>query len=78
MLILPRRGGSNEYPQSMFWRKNKENKYNFAYHSFATYKWGSKGYASHGHVFLMVSRLLSLYCINNNPRISCNMTLYVF
>ena len=23
----PRRGGSNEYPQSMFWVKNKENRY---------------------------------------------------
>ena len=23
----PRRGGSNEYPQSMFWTKNKENRY---------------------------------------------------
>ena len=23
----PRRGGSNEYPQSMFWSKNKKNKY---------------------------------------------------
>ena len=23
----PRRGGSNEYPQSMFWRKNKKNRY---------------------------------------------------
>ena len=22
----PRRGGSNEYPQSMFWSKNKKNK----------------------------------------------------
>ena len=23
----PRRGGSNEYPQSMFWSKNKKNNY---------------------------------------------------
>ena len=23
----PRRGGSNEYPQSMFWSKNKKNRY---------------------------------------------------
>ena len=30
----PRRGGSNEYPQSMFWSKNKKNKYNLAYPSF--------------------------------------------
>ena len=26
----PRRGGSNEYPQSMFWSKNKKNRYTFA------------------------------------------------
>ena len=34
-LELPRRGGSNEYPQSMFWSKNKENRYTPAYPSFA-------------------------------------------
>ena len=27
----PRRGGSNEYPQSMFWSKNKKNRYIPAY-----------------------------------------------
>ena len=31
----PRRGGSNEYPQSMFWSKNKNNRYTPAYPSFA-------------------------------------------
>ena len=31
----PRRGGSNEYPQSMFWSKNKKNRYTLAYPSFA-------------------------------------------
>ena len=31
----PRRGGSNEYPQSMFWSKNKKNRYTPAYPSFA-------------------------------------------
>ena len=29
-----RRGGSNEYPQSMFWSKNKKNSYTPAYPSF--------------------------------------------
>ena len=32
----PRRGGSNEYPQSMFWSKNKKNRLTPAYPSFAT------------------------------------------
>ena len=27
----PRRGGSNECPQSMFWSKNKKNKYTIVY-----------------------------------------------
>ena len=31
----PRRGSSNEYPQSMFWSKNKKNGYTPAYPSFA-------------------------------------------
>ena len=29
------RGGSNEYPQPMFWSKNKKNRYTPAYASFA-------------------------------------------
>ena len=39
----PRRGGSNEYPQSMFWSKNKKNSYTPAYPSFALYKSGVQG-----------------------------------
>ena len=31
----PHRGGSNEYQQSMFWSKNKKNRYTPAYPSFA-------------------------------------------
>ena len=31
----PRRGGSNEYQHSMFWSKNKKNRYTPAYPSFA-------------------------------------------
>ena len=31
----PRRGSSNEYPQSMFKSKNKKNRYTHAYPSFA-------------------------------------------
>ena len=30
----PQRGGSNEYPQSMFWSKNKKNRSTPAYPSF--------------------------------------------
>ena len=47
----PRRGGSNEYPQYMFWSKNKNNRYTPAYPSYI--KVGFKGYTLHGHVFVM-------------------------
>ena len=53
MLDLPRRGGSNEYPQSMFWGKNKENIHTLVYPSFTILKWVLKGYTLHRHVFLM-------------------------
>ena len=52
-LESPRQGSSNEYPQSMFWSKNKKNRYTPAYPSFVMKKWGSRGYTLHGHVFLM-------------------------
>ena len=38
----PRRGGSNEYPQSMFWSKDKKNRYTPANPIFL-YKRGVKG-----------------------------------
>ena len=38
----PCRGGSNEYPQSMFWSKNKKNRYTPAYPVFL-YKSGVQG-----------------------------------
>ena len=43
--------GSNEYPQSMFWNKNKKNRYT----PVLLYKSGVQGggYTLHGHVFLM-------------------------
>ena len=39
----PRRGGSNEYPQSMFWTKNKKNKYIPCIPQFCYIKVGFKG-----------------------------------
>ena len=62
----PRRGGSNEYPQSMFWSNNKKNRYTPANPSLTIYKWGSRGYTFHGHVFLMTC-VPHIYCnVNNN------------
>ena len=39
----PRRGSSNEYPQPMFWSKNKKNRYTPANPSFSYIKVGFKG-----------------------------------
>ena len=49
----PRRGGSNENPQFIFWCKNKKTRYTNAYTSFVISKWGSREYSFNGHVFMM-------------------------
>ena len=36
-LVTPQRGGTNEYPQSMFWNKNKKNRYTPVNPSFTIY-----------------------------------------
>ena len=46
----PRRGGSNEYPQSMFWNKNKKIRYTPASPSFL-YKNGVQGELHHTGTF---------------------------
>ena len=43
IMFLTVRGGSNEYPQSMFWSKNKKNGYTPAYPSFFCIKVWFKG-----------------------------------
>ena len=51
-----RRGGSNEYPQSMFWIiKKKEKKINIIplFIQVLLSKLGFRRYTFHGHVFLM-------------------------
>ena len=54
-LELPRQGGSNEYPQSMFWNKNKKKRYTPANPSFFYLKVGFKWVYFHEHVFPMSS-----------------------
>ena len=49
----PQRGGSNEYPQSMFWSKNKKNMYTRVNPTFSIKKWGVRGCSLHGLVFVM-------------------------
>ena len=42
-LERPCQGGSKENQQSMFWIKNKKNRYTPATPSFSIEKWGSRG-----------------------------------
>ena len=50
----PQRGGSNEYPQSMFWSKNKKNRFTRVNPTFFYIKVECKGCSLHGHVILML------------------------
>ena len=49
MLETPQQ--SNEYPQSMFWSKNKKNRFTHAYPIFAIYKSGVQGGMLHTDMF---------------------------
>ena len=69
MLEPPRRGGSNEYPQHMFWSKNKKNRYTPA-NLFYYIKVGFRGYSLHEHVFLV--RLRQNGCFIENFPLSYN------
>ena len=43
---------------SLFWIKNKKNRYTPVNPSFTIQKWGLRGYSLHGHVFLMLQAFL--------------------
>ena len=50
----PRRGGSNEYPQSMFLSRNKKNNvYHYKPQYYCKKKWGLRGSNLYRHVFVM-------------------------
>ena len=49
----PRRGGSNEYPQSMFWAEIRKIMYTPVNPSFTIWKWGLRGSKLYRHVFVM-------------------------
>ena len=52
-LELHRRGGSNEYPPSMFLSRNKKIMYTPVNPSFIILKWGLRGSKLYRHVFVM-------------------------
>ena len=59
---------SNEYPQSMFWTRNKKNRYTPANPTYSITRWGLRGYTFnngfHGRVFLMIVKLICLTDVN--------------
>ena len=77
-LELPRRGGSNEYPQSMFYSKIRKIMYTPVNPSFTIFKWGLRGSKLYRRVFVMwnsdvqdypksLSWFSLSYCINDPP-----------
>ena len=53
ILEPPYRGGSNEYPQSMFWSKNKKKRYTLCKSHFFYIKADFRGYSFHKYDFLL-------------------------
>ena len=51
----PRRGGSNEYPQSMFFSRNKKNNVYPCQPQFFCIKWGLRGSKLYRYVLMMFS-----------------------
>ena len=60
-LELPRRGGSNEYPQSMFWGEIRKIMYTPVNPSLTIWKWGLRGSKLYRRVFVMKPGLLCLW-----------------
>ena len=63
---------SNEYPQYMFWSKNKKNKHTTANSNFSILKWGSWGYTF--HVLDVISRG-TVYIASPRLRVSIKIML---
>ena len=75
-----RRGGSNEYPQSMFLSRNKKIMHTPVNPSFTIYicKWGLRGSKLYRHVFVMIALVHNQLKLKNlsanfywRPRSSC-------
>ena len=66
----PRRGGSNEYPQAMFLRRNKKNNLYPCKHQFYYIKAGLKGVNVYRHVFVMRRQLFVMARLNFVSRIT--------
>ena len=56
----PHLGDSNEYPQSMFWSKNKKKMYTPVNPSFTISKWDVRGSSLHAVVFVIIYNFVCL------------------
>ena len=71
-LESPLRCGSKEYPQSMFWIKNKIKYIYIPLHiPFIYIKYGARGYTWHGHVLLPMLCELHALDVNENNVGTC-------
>ena len=73
----PRRGGSNEYPQSMFLSKNKKNNVYPCKPQFYYKKWGLRGSILYRQVFVMMTMVLLYDDESLNNAMNVNMFLAV-
>ena len=71
----PRRGGSNEYPQSMLLSRNKKNNVYPCKPQFYYIKWGLRGSKLYRHVFVMKS---AKSCLHNKKHSVELRGLYTF
>ena len=62
LLEPPRRGGSNEYPQSMFLSRNKKIMYTPLNPSFTIQKWGLRGSKIYRYMYVFVMVLAGRMC----------------
>ena len=58
ILCFERWGGSNEYPQSMFWAEIRKIMYTPVNPSFTKWKWGLRGSKLYWHVFVMEWKIM--------------------
>ena len=63
----PRRGGSNEYPQSMFFAEIRKLMYTPVNPGFTIKKWGLRGLKLYRHVFLMCRNYVLSWYWRNTP-----------
>ena len=71
----PRRGGSYEYLQSMFWAEIRKIIYTPVNPSFTMWKWGLRGSNFYRHVFVMQTNLIVGFVVRWHKQVKQNIKL---